>query len=315
MKLSTSKDANVNYLARIIKLEDSNFSPHPNADKLKLVHLHGNTISIGIDTTSGYYVYFPVECVIAPEFLKFHNLYREPTLNANPEEKGFFEESGRVKCIKLRGIASEGFIMPYAALYRFAINPSTNPTNLLAIYEEAQSLVDTTFDTVEETKLVWKYVIKVKTAGVNLNGKVKKARMIDRIIEDQFRFHIDTLKLQDNIYNINPKDLIQISIKCHGCVDADTIITTNNGPKTIKEIVDNRLNVNVLAYDVETHQKCFVPIDDYYKLEDDGDWVEIELENGSTIVITTNNPVWLPLQNCYRKVENLSVGDVLLFEK
>ena len=314
MKLSTSKDANVNYLARIIKLEDSNFSPHPNADKLKLVHLHGNTISTGIDTTPGYYVYFPVECVIAPEFLKFHNLYRESTLNANPEEKGFFEESGRVKCIKLRGVASEGFIMPFKALYDF-INVNNGPTTLLEIERTAMDLVNQSFDTVKETKLVWKYVIKVKTTGVNLNGKTKKARMIDRIIEDQFRFHIDTLKLQDNIYNINPKDLIQISIKCHGCVDADTIITTNNGPKTIKEIVDNRLNVNVLAYDVETHQKCFVPIDDYYKLEDDGDWVEIELENGSTIVITTNNPVWLPLQNCYRKVENLSVGDVLLFEK
>lgn len=33
-------------------------------------------------------------------------------MNQNPEQSGFFEESGRVKCIKLRGIASEGFIMP-----------------------------------------------------------------------------------------------------------------------------------------------------------------------------------------------------------
>lgn len=215
MKLSTSKDANVNYLARIIKLEDSNFSPHPNADKLKLVHLHGNTISTGIDTTPGYYVYFPVECVIAPEFLKFHNLYRDATLNANSEEKGFFEESGRVKCIKLRGIASEGFIMPFKALYDF-INVNNGPTTLLEIEKNAINLVNQSFDTVEETKLVWKYVIKVKTAGVNLNGKAKKACIIDRIVDDQFRFHIDTLKLQDNIYNISPKDLIQISIKCHG---------------------------------------------------------------------------------------------------
>lgn len=216
MKLTISKDANVNYLAKIVKLEDSNFSPHPNADKLKLVHLYGNTISTSIDTESGYYVYFPVECVITSEFLKFHNLYRESTLNANPEEKGFFEESGRVKCIKLRGIASEGFIMPYSALYRWAINPNMNPTNLLAIYEEAQKLVDTTFDTVEDTKFVWKYVIQVKTAGVNLNGKVKRASMVDKIVDEQFRFHIDTPKLQDNIYKLNPFDLIQISIKQHG---------------------------------------------------------------------------------------------------
>ena len=35
MKLTTSKNANINYLAKIIKLEESNFSPHPNADKLQ----------------------------------------------------------------------------------------------------------------------------------------------------------------------------------------------------------------------------------------------------------------------------------------
>jgi hypothetical protein len=32
-------------------------------------------------------------------------------LNQNPEQSGFFEESGRVKCIKLRGIASEGIVL------------------------------------------------------------------------------------------------------------------------------------------------------------------------------------------------------------
>lgn len=216
MKLTISKDANINYLAKIIKLDDSNFSPHPNADKLKLVHLYGNTISTSIDAEPGIYVYFPVECVIAAEFLRFHNLYRESTLNTNPEEKGFFEESGRVKCVKLRGIASEGFIMPYSALYRFAIDPNTNPVNLLTIYEDAQKLIDTSFDTVENTKLVWKYVVKVKTSGVNLNSKSKKATMSDKIIDQQFRFHIDTPKLQDNIYKLSPKDLIQISIKQHG---------------------------------------------------------------------------------------------------
>lgn len=208
MKLTTSKDANINYLAKIVKLEDSNFSPHPNADRLKLIHLYGNTISTSIDTEPGYYVYFPVECVIAAEFLKFHNLYRESTLNANPEEKGFFEESGRVKCIKLRGIASEGFIMPITSLFRFA-GEYECPVGL-------EEFNDYTFDTVEGIKLVWKYVIQVKTAGVNLNGKVRRASMVDKIVEEQFRFHIDTPKLQDNIYKLNPHDLIQISIKQHG---------------------------------------------------------------------------------------------------
>lgn len=49
MKLTTSKEANINYLAKIVKLEDHNFRPHPNADRLQLVHLCGNIISTTID--------------------------------------------------------------------------------------------------------------------------------------------------------------------------------------------------------------------------------------------------------------------------
>lgn len=208
MKLTTSKEANINYLAKIVKLEDYNFRPHPNADKLQLVHLYGNIISTSIEAKPGYYVYFPVECVICPEFLKFHNLYKNATLNENPDETGFFEDSGRVKCIKLRGIASEGFLMPYTALYQF-IDEEDNG--------EIESLIDTSFDTINDIKLVWKYVIKTVTSRVNLNGRTKNTgNTASKIVDNQFRFHIDTPKLQDNIYKLDPSDIIQISIKQHG---------------------------------------------------------------------------------------------------
>lgn len=93
MKLTISKNANINYLARIVQVDT--FHPHPNADKLKLCTVEGYIISTGIDS---------VECVINPKFLKYHNLYRKKELNQNPEQSGFFEESGRVKCIKLGGL-------------------------------------------------------------------------------------------------------------------------------------------------------------------------------------------------------------------
>ena len=155
MKLTTSSEANINYLAKIVKLEDYNFAPHPNADKLQLVHLYGNTISTSIEAKPGYYVYFPVECVICSDFLKFHNLYRNAVLNKNPEETGFFEDSGRVRCIKLRGIASEGFLMPYTALYEFIEEENDG---------KIDSLIDTSFDTINDIKLVWKYIIQVPTS-------------------------------------------------------------------------------------------------------------------------------------------------------
>lgn len=76
-------------------------------------------ISTSIDSTEGIYVYFPVECVINSDFLKTNNLYRKADLNSDSTKQGFFEESGRVKCIKLRGLASEGLIMPIYELCKF----------------------------------------------------------------------------------------------------------------------------------------------------------------------------------------------------
>lgn len=89
MKLTISKNANINYLARIVQVDT--FHPHPNADKLKLCTVEGYIISTGIDSVEGIYVYFPVECVINPKFLKYHNLYRKKELNQNPEQSGFLK--------------------------------------------------------------------------------------------------------------------------------------------------------------------------------------------------------------------------------
>ena len=39
---------------------------------------------------------------------------------------------------------------------------------------------------------------------------------------------------------------------------------------------------------------------------------EIETEDGEKLIITGNNPVWLPDLHCYRRVEDLEIGDVVL---
>ncbi len=62
MKLTTSKNANLNYLSKIVKIES--FKPHPNADRLKLAIVDGCVISVSIDTKEGLFVYFQLECKI-----------------------------------------------------------------------------------------------------------------------------------------------------------------------------------------------------------------------------------------------------------
>ena len=208
MKLEISKDANVNYLAKIIKIDDFNFSKHPNADKLKLVHIFGTIIATDINAKSGYYIYFPVECVINPDFLKFHNLYRDNELNSDKEKSGFFENKGRVRCIKLRGVISDGFIMPIKSLTDF-IGESKISDDEFSLYENQS------FDTINGKLLTWKYVVEVKGASLG-GGKKKEAKIVNSIVNGQFRYHIDTPKLLDNVEAIQPNDLIQISWKEHG---------------------------------------------------------------------------------------------------
>ena len=242
MKLTISKNANINYLARIVQVDT--FHPHPNADKLKLCTVEGYIISTGIDSVEGIYVYFPVECVINPKFLKYHNLYRKKELNQNPEQSGFFEESGRVKCIKLRGIASEGFIMPINSLISY-IND-----NVSFDYP-----IGTEFDTINDELFVWKYVIKTNISNSKLG--VKQPKKVLNIVENQFRFHVDTVQLQKAITNINLEDIIQISWKEHGTSGIFCNLLTKTDLSFYKKVL-NKISKTLFKYPI-------FPEEHYYK--------------------------------------------------
>ena len=112
---------------------------------------------------------------------------------------------------------------------------------------------------------------------------------------------------------MDPDKPVTISVKVHGCVEKSTIVNTKEfGDLTIGEIVDNKINCHILARDIEKDEDVYVPIDQHYMIPNDGDWYEIELEDGRKLTITGNNPVWLPELNCYRKVEELVGNEYLL---
>lgn len=202
MKLSISKDANINYLAKIVKIDS--FKPHPNANKLKLATVDGYIIAISSDYKEGIYIYFPTECTIDPEFLSFNNLYRKSEKNTDKDKQGFFEDAGRVRCIKLRGIGSEGFIMPINTLESF-----------VGDIEDWESLVGTEFDSINNKKFVWKYILN-PNGNNSSNGKQPPAKEVLNIVNNQYRQHVDTVQLQKAMYDVNPDDIISISWKEHG---------------------------------------------------------------------------------------------------
>ena len=240
MKLAIGKNANVNYLAKIVRIE--NFKPHtdPEVTKLKCCVIDGFNIICGIDSEPGLYVYFPTACCLNPDFLKYANLYRHTELNADPEKSGMFEDNGRVKAIRLRGELSEGFILPTVILENYILSV----TNVDLTCEEG-----TEFDIVEHGgKTFWinkKYIPKnTRTQGQgNSTRQAKQPKGIDKIIENQFRFHYDTTLIKKCPHVIKPNDIISITEKVHGTSGISAYVLCKTIGKWYERLVVKIINL------------------------------------------------------------------------
>ena len=200
--ISTSKDANINYLCKIIKIK--NLVKHPNADRLQTTSIDFNNVIVGADTKEGdVCAYFPIEAQINKELLSSINSFRKKELNKDKEAVGFFEDKGRVRAVKLRGERSMGVVFPLEQLEKFT-------------GKDLKDYVGQEFDTIGDILICKKYVVPVRGGSLSggKNGKIVKR--ISRLVDLQFRFHIDTENLRKNAYKIKQDDVIDISYKVHG---------------------------------------------------------------------------------------------------
>lgn len=232
MKLTKSTKANINYLAKVINI--TNFLPHPNADRMKIAQVGGYKVCVGIDEPTGRYVYFPVNSEINPNLLSYCNLYRHSEKNANTEKAGFFNDNGRVTAIKLRGFPSEGFLLPYEQLENFI----ADTLNLKLSNIEN----DTDFDVaVEGNKELWickKYIVihYNPQEKSNSNKRQKKVARFNKVIDTQFKFHYDTVRIQNDKWAISPYDLISLSEKIHGTSGISAYVLCKKKPTLINKI-------------------------------------------------------------------------------
>ena len=203
MKLSAPK--NPNYAATVVKL--GSVYPLDGLDNLRGTMIYGNQVLVGKDAQEGDVgLFFGVETALSDEFLGHNNLYRKPEWgNADKNARGFFDQHGRVRCIKFKGNRSEGFFIPLSSL-----------TYLDTSYDSYLSLsVGGTFDELDGHPICHKYVPK-RNPGKSCPAKERQAKLIDQILPNQFRFHPDTENLRRNIHKIDPNDVISISDKWHG---------------------------------------------------------------------------------------------------
>lgn len=221
---------------------------------------------------------------------------------------GFFSSNGRVRMIRLRKTPSMGFLFGIDEMCKFC--PKVKDVNL-------EDYLNMDFDIVDGELFVKAYIPPVKEPNKRGDKSVKRNKKLnrfDRMIDGEFSFHYDTAQLGKNMQLIKPSDVVDISTKCHGCVREDTIVDTlEYGKVTIGEIVNHKKECHIKSFDTEVNEVVYVPIDNFYMIPNDGEWYELELENGIKITITGNNPIYIPSIGAYRRVDELCGDEYLLF--
>jgi hypothetical protein len=295
------------YNAIITKL--GNIRKHSNADRLNISVCWGNQVIIGLNSKDGDWgIYFPTDGQLSEEFSKKNDLIRRKD-ETGKNVGGMFDENRRIRTQKFRGEVSDGFWCPISLLSPFFGDIKINEDHVVVGGNKLPEGYE--FTSINGILICQKYVTpNTKTHSGQPSKKSKFTG--SKMFKEQF----ETEQLGINLYKIPVDSLVIISEKQHGCVDKDTIIETlEYGPMKIKDIVDQKLKCLVKSFDIQSNTIVWGEVSDYYFYPDDTDWYKITLDNDISLIITGNNPIWLPELNCYRNVENLLEGDIVLISE
>ena len=194
------------YVAYVCELKD--VRPHPNADRMKLATVFGNTVCVGLDYENGMTcVYFPTDGQLSEEFCKVHDLVRRKNPETGEYEGGYMDPNKRnVKTIKLRGEPSDGLVMPISCLdYCFE---DGNAANHLSIGD--------TISIVNGHEICQKYIPRSNKHNSNTVASGNRTRKKKAPIAPLFAEHADTEQLPYNLSAFKEGDQIEITLKMHG---------------------------------------------------------------------------------------------------
>ena len=93
------------------------------------------------------------------------------------------------------------------------------------------------------------------------------------------------------------------------CLSEEAELLTEDGIRTIKDVCENKYMGKVLGVNQETGKDEFKGITSHSIMNNNNDWYLIETKTGKKIKATSNEYVWLEVLGCYRRVDELVVGD------
>lgn len=124
----------------------------------------------------------------------------------------------------------------------------------------------------------------------------------DRILEDDENFK-------------NKEVIVTLKMDGENCLESNTLIITEDGTKTIKEIVETKYPGRVFSKNLEDDEYELQNILNYFCInsKDTDEWFEIELENGKKLKVTGEHYIYLTNEFCYRKVKDLKGNEEIEF--
>jgi hypothetical protein len=253
--LRISENANKNYLAKVVALGKS--VSHPNADRLQGFIIDHARIYVDLSFKEhDICIYFPLECQIDSRILSYLNLYSDKSLNNDKSKGGFFNAKGRVRAVRLRSEPSQGFLLK-AQDFVDALLSFTSLNRLIDVDSIGEE-----FDSVGDEVIVKKYVVQdQRKSGVKSDKKL--AKKVSRVVENQFRFHIDTEHLKKNIYKVKRNDYVSITAKLHGTSVIFGKLLTYRKLSFIEKILKKLgVNINDKVYDLLYSSRRVIKNDD-----------------------------------------------------
>lgn len=204
MKLEI-KENSTNYACSVVEIKE--VFPIEGADKIARVVVNGNSVVVSKDVQAGdKMLYFVSGTRLNQDYCSKNNLLDAQAMNLDTSERGFISSKQfRVKAIKLRGIVSDGMLMPLTSLLAF-LEPSSIKT--LKVGDE--------FTDINGNSLCEKYIVPVKPSTQGGEKTPKANKLKDLIVDNQFRFHHETEHFVKHLDKFAPNTEIIITRKMHG---------------------------------------------------------------------------------------------------
>ena len=175
---------------------------HPNADRLQLADVFGNTVCVSLDYIEGQLgIYFPTGGQLSMKFAEANNLLRKKDADGN-NIGGYMDPDKRnVTAIKLRGEKSDGLFLPLHCLESFG--------------DISTLRVGDRIDVFNGEEICTKYIPRTQARRGHVS-EGNRTRKFKAPIAPTFAEHADTEQLAYNLGAFKVGDELEFTLKMHG---------------------------------------------------------------------------------------------------